>query len=105
MAKRFATDACYKVADDALQLLGGYGYLQARRAVFLVSRFRCMLCELYVQSHFVELYCIWLRTSAALIVVALRHSRRAPHVKDIELARPPFPPFCRTTPLSGTCVT
>lgn len=28
MAKRFATDACHKVADDALQLLGGYGYLQ-----------------------------------------------------------------------------
>ena len=27
MAKRFVTDACHKVADDALQLLGGYGYL------------------------------------------------------------------------------
>ena len=27
-AKRFATDACYKVADDALQLHGGYGYLK-----------------------------------------------------------------------------
>lgn len=28
MAKRFATDACFKVADDALQLHGGYGYLK-----------------------------------------------------------------------------
>ena len=27
MAKRFVTDTCSKVADDALQLLGGYGYL------------------------------------------------------------------------------
>ena len=28
MAKRYATDACYGIANDALQLLGGYGYLQ-----------------------------------------------------------------------------
>ena len=28
MAKRFATDACFQVADDALQLHGGYGYLK-----------------------------------------------------------------------------
>jgi alkylation response protein AidB-like acyl-CoA dehydrogenase len=28
MAKRFATDACFKVADEALQLHGGYGYLK-----------------------------------------------------------------------------
>lgn len=28
MAKRFATDTCFGVANDALQLLGGYGYLQ-----------------------------------------------------------------------------
>jgi alkylation response protein AidB-like acyl-CoA dehydrogenase len=28
MAKRFATDACFQIADDALQLHGGYGYLQ-----------------------------------------------------------------------------
>ena len=27
MAKRFATDPGFKVANDALQLLGGYGYL------------------------------------------------------------------------------
>jgi alkylation response protein AidB-like acyl-CoA dehydrogenase len=27
MAKRFVTDTSHKVADDALQLLGGYGYL------------------------------------------------------------------------------
>jgi alkylation response protein AidB-like acyl-CoA dehydrogenase len=27
MAKRFATDTGSKVANDALQLLGGYGYL------------------------------------------------------------------------------
>jgi alkylation response protein AidB-like acyl-CoA dehydrogenase len=27
MAKRFATDTCFGVANDALQLLGGYGYL------------------------------------------------------------------------------
>ena len=28
MAKRFATDACFSVIDRALQLLGGYGYIQ-----------------------------------------------------------------------------
>ena len=28
MAKRFATDMCSKIADDALQLHGGYGYLK-----------------------------------------------------------------------------
>jgi alkylation response protein AidB-like acyl-CoA dehydrogenase len=28
MAKRFVTDACYDVADQALQLHGGYGYLR-----------------------------------------------------------------------------
>ena len=28
MAKRFATDTCSKIADDALQLHGGYGYLK-----------------------------------------------------------------------------
>jgi alkylation response protein AidB-like acyl-CoA dehydrogenase len=27
MAKRFATDACFDVANNALQLHGGYGYL------------------------------------------------------------------------------
>jgi alkylation response protein AidB-like acyl-CoA dehydrogenase len=28
MAKRFATDASFNVCNDALQLLGGYGYLK-----------------------------------------------------------------------------
>jgi alkylation response protein AidB-like acyl-CoA dehydrogenase len=28
MAKQFATDACYQIVDDALQLHGGYGYLK-----------------------------------------------------------------------------
>jgi alkylation response protein AidB-like acyl-CoA dehydrogenase len=28
MAKRFATDACFQVANDALQIHGGYGYLR-----------------------------------------------------------------------------
>ena len=28
MAKRFATDAGFKVCNNALQLLGGYGYLK-----------------------------------------------------------------------------
>ena len=28
MAKRYVTDACYEVADNALQLHGGYGYLR-----------------------------------------------------------------------------
>jgi hypothetical protein len=28
MAKRFATDACFSIADEALQLHGGYGYLK-----------------------------------------------------------------------------
>jgi alkylation response protein AidB-like acyl-CoA dehydrogenase len=27
MAKKFVTDACFRIADDALQLHGGYGYL------------------------------------------------------------------------------
>ena len=27
MAKRFATDACFEVANEALQLHGGYGYM------------------------------------------------------------------------------
>jgi hypothetical protein len=28
MAKRFATDVCFQIADEALQLHGGYGYLK-----------------------------------------------------------------------------
>jgi alkylation response protein AidB-like acyl-CoA dehydrogenase len=28
MAKRYVTDTCYSIADQALQLLGGYGYLR-----------------------------------------------------------------------------
>jgi alkylation response protein AidB-like acyl-CoA dehydrogenase len=28
MAKRFATDVCSKIANDALQVFGGYGYLK-----------------------------------------------------------------------------
>ncbi len=28
MAKLYVTDSCYEVADRALQLLGGYGYLR-----------------------------------------------------------------------------
>lgn len=28
MAKRFATDACFRIADEALQIHGGYGYLK-----------------------------------------------------------------------------
>jgi alkylation response protein AidB-like acyl-CoA dehydrogenase len=28
MAKRFATDACFQIADEALQVHGGYGYLK-----------------------------------------------------------------------------
>lgn len=28
MAKRYVTDSCFDVADQALQLLGGYGYLR-----------------------------------------------------------------------------
>jgi alkylation response protein AidB-like acyl-CoA dehydrogenase len=28
MAKRFATDACFQICDEALQLHGGYGYLE-----------------------------------------------------------------------------
>jgi len=34
MAKRFATDIGSKVANDALQLHGGYGYLQVRVLIF-----------------------------------------------------------------------
>jgi hypothetical protein len=28
MAKRFATDACFTICNDALQLHGGYGYIK-----------------------------------------------------------------------------
>jgi hypothetical protein len=28
MAKRFATDAAFRVCNDALQLHGGYGYIE-----------------------------------------------------------------------------
>ncbi|MBS1982698.1 MAG: acyl-CoA dehydrogenase family protein [Bdellovibrionales bacterium] len=28
MAKRFATDTCFQICDDALQMFGGYGYTQ-----------------------------------------------------------------------------
>ena len=28
MAKRFATDACFEVVNEALQLHGGYGYIR-----------------------------------------------------------------------------
>src|SRR5258708_33161283 len=28
MAKRYASDACFRIADDSLQLHGGYGYLK-----------------------------------------------------------------------------
>ena len=28
MAKRFATDMCFEVCNDALQLHGGYGYIK-----------------------------------------------------------------------------
>jgi alkylation response protein AidB-like acyl-CoA dehydrogenase len=28
MAKRFATDACFRIVDEALQLHGGYGYIR-----------------------------------------------------------------------------
>jgi alkylation response protein AidB-like acyl-CoA dehydrogenase len=28
MAKRFATDAGFKICNDALQLFGGYGYIK-----------------------------------------------------------------------------
>lgn len=30
MAKRFATDECYRVANEALQIFGGYGYLKVK---------------------------------------------------------------------------
>ena len=29
MAKRFATDLCHRICDEALQLHGGYGYITA----------------------------------------------------------------------------
>ena len=28
MAKRFATDLCHRICDEALQLHGGYGYIK-----------------------------------------------------------------------------
>jgi alkylation response protein AidB-like acyl-CoA dehydrogenase len=40
MAKRFATDAGWRVADEALQLLGGYGYLSDYRVEKIVRDLR-----------------------------------------------------------------
>src|SRR5690606_23012138 len=40
MAKRFVTDAAFKVADQALQLHGGYGYLADYEADRLVRDWR-----------------------------------------------------------------
>jgi hypothetical protein len=28
MAKRYATDICFRICDEALQLHGGYGYIK-----------------------------------------------------------------------------
>ena len=41
MAKRFATDTCFGVANDALQLLGGYGYGLGQQ--FLAHPHHCAL--------------------------------------------------------------
>ena len=40
MAKRFATDAGSKIADEALQLHGGYGYLADYRIERIVRDLR-----------------------------------------------------------------
>ena len=40
MAKRFATDAGFQVANDALQLHGGYGYLKDYPAERIVRDLR-----------------------------------------------------------------
>ena len=40
MAKRFITDTCFKVANDALQLFGGYGYLSDYPAEKIVRDLR-----------------------------------------------------------------
>ena len=41
MAKRFVTDACFDVANQALQLHGGYGYLSGG---FGIERDPCAIC-------------------------------------------------------------
>lgn len=43
MAKRFATDACYDITNDALQLLGGYGYLKEYPVERCVMVTECMM--------------------------------------------------------------
>ena len=40
MAKRFATDAGFKIANEALQMHGGYGYLKD----YPLERI-CAICE------------------------------------------------------------
>ena len=34
MAKRFATDSCFEVTNEALQILGGYGYLKGKFVIY-----------------------------------------------------------------------
>ena len=41
MAKRYVTDACYDVADQALQLHGGYGYLKEYGVEKKIGRASC----------------------------------------------------------------
>lgn len=45
---RFATDECYYVANDALQLHGGYGYLKD----YAVSRLTVISSEYFIACWF-----------------------------------------------------
>jgi alkylation response protein AidB-like acyl-CoA dehydrogenase len=44
MAKLFATDECFKVCNDALQLHGGYGFLKDYKARLIGMRDSALMC-------------------------------------------------------------
>jgi alkylation response protein AidB-like acyl-CoA dehydrogenase len=67
MAKRFATDTCFGVANDALQLLGGYGYLQVRSCVRMLHMSMALLCGVHMSRM------AFVSGSAQAFVIGYRH--------------------------------
>jgi alkylation response protein AidB-like acyl-CoA dehydrogenase len=52
MAKRYATDACFQIANEALQIHGGYGYLSEYplERSFILLLFERIVRDLRVHS-------------------------------------------------------
>ena len=53
MAKRFATDECYRIANEALQIFGGYGYLKVQ--VSFIYRTLYIYIYIYIPDMFVPI--------------------------------------------------